>query len=246
MQIWISCPRETTLAGLKPALFKRWAQSAQFATKNGVETGVHLLEPLPNEIHGEFLTRLWSTEILESPDDEHLISELDFLPYRDTVLRIATTARAGGFDLLGVPYVRRVYSPDQSTRLHSGKVETYEQDGLPLLGPWLLYLNLAKHRTLHLPQMDWLGAAGPFNDAGNLALHSLRASGFLTETNFALLPAKDAFPLIHGTQYPRVGIHTFFAREYDAPADKEILGFGCKEPLLAGTHLNNVRRLVKG
>lgn len=196
------------------------------------------MEPLDNEFHGEMLTRLWVTEIRDSSDPEHIISEIDFIPVRGTLHNLS----AGPLHLVVPQYVRREYPPGADPTKSGGQLKTYEQDGLPLAAPWFIYIRMTPANSGKLPPENWLAAAGKFNDAANLAVHNAVASGFVRNDDspdWGLFQGRDAWPSVHGVHYPRLGTHTFFASSFDAPADKDLC-WGLK----AGDHFKNVRRLL--
>ena len=250
MKLWITGPKGD-LGGLRPALEKRWNLTAKDS-----EADVAYVEPLDNEFHGDLLTRLWVTEIRDSSDPEHIISEIDFIPVRTDLRQFSK----GPLHLIGTHYVRREYpapgaSPESrgDLRLSSwksgemdplkspGALKTYEQDGIPLIAPWFLYLRMTPRNLDHLPPETWLGAAGPYNDAANLALKAALDAGFVTdEPDWGLVQGQDAWPVVHGVRYPRLGTHAFFASSFGAPADKELC-WGLK----AGDHFSNVRAMLR-
>jgi hypothetical protein len=142
------------------------------------------------------------------------------------------------------PYVWRSYEKSQSTRLCPGKVDTFKTVGdYPAVGPYIMLVNFKGWRT-RLLSGDFLAPAGPHNDAANEALSILAGAGALEPSAFALLPFRDAWPLCHGYTYTRLGIHLMFARDLDADPGTLIGWPDCREPLTAGAHLENCRRLV--
>jgi len=231
LKIWITSPAGS-LGGLRPGLEKRWRLAAQDA---GAE--LNFVEPRENEFHGDMITRLWVEELRDSTDPEVLLSEIDFLPARNG-LNFLSAAKQ--FNLIGTKYTRREYAPGEDPLKTSGELKTYEINELPLLAPWFLFLRFTPQNTQRLPPETWLQAGGHFNDAANLALLHAVQSGFVVEDDWALLPGKDAWPVVHGVRYPKVGTHAFFASSLGAPADKELC-WGLK----AGDHFSNVRSMLR-
>lgn len=193
------------------------------------------------------LTRLWATEIRDSADPEHIISEIDFLPVRVDLRQLSS----GPLHLIGAHYIRREYPPGADPTRSGGELKTYETDGVPLIAPWFLYLRMTPSNINRLPPENWLNADGPYNDAANFALkHALDAGfvhnesfgvpGVYTPPDWGLVQGQDAFPVVHGVRYPKLGTHTFFASSFGAPADKELC-WGLK----AGEHFRNVRAMLR-
>ena len=230
MKIWITGPKGN-LGGLRPALENQWSLVAGDA---GCD--IAFIEPNENEFHGDLLTRLWVTEIRDAADPEHLISEIDFVPVRNALNFLSQAP----FHLIGAKYVRREYEPGADPISTAGELKVYEINDLPLLAPWFLYLRFTPRNTQKLPPENWLAAGGQFNDAANLALLHAVQAGFVGEEDWALLPGKDAWPVVHGVRYPKVGTHAFFASSLGAPADKELC-WGLK----AGDHFSNVRAMLR-
>jgi len=211
-----------------------WTRAAKEASAE-----LHWVRPNKYEVHGDMLVRLWNTEIIANEDDEHLISEIDFLPERMAVPKLMDTADKGKLKIIGAPYVTRTYADHACTDTSPGQLKSYlAPDGkTALLGPWLLYV---RNRGLGTLRSDWLAPSSSFNDAGNLGIKYALEDKAITPDQFAFLSYRDAWPIAHGCQYPGVGTHFFFARELDAPADKVIGWANCKRPLTAGQHLENV------
>lgn len=238
MQVWVSSPRgfgEGEAADLAPLLKASWIRSCREASAD-----LHFVQPNKHEIHAEFLTRLWLTDIAASDDDLHLISEIDFIVFRDGLLKTLDSFERARLKLLAAPYCTRIYKPDQRTDTHPGKLVTHATpDGqLALCGAW--FLMVRKSGTGKL-RSDWLAASSQFNDAANYAMVYALEDGFASKDQIALIDFRDAWPMIHGATYPQVGLHAFFARELDAPADKQICWHECKHPLTAGEHRDNLK-----
>lgn len=232
MKLWITGPRGD-LGGLRPALENRWKLTAG---DSGAD--VEFIEPLDNEFHGQMLTRLWAQEVRDSSDPEHLISEIDFLPVRTDLRQLSR----GPLNLIGVNYVRREYPAGADPNRSGGELQKYETpEGVPLIAPWLLYVRMTPRNVDKLPPETWLDAAGPHNDAANFALKYALEAGFVTdEPDWGLVQGQDAWPVVHGVRYPRLGTHAFFAASLGAPADKELC-WGLK----AGDHFSNVRAMLR-
>ena len=251
LQVWITRPHGAKLRDLTPALERRWTMAAKYLTDFGHPTTVHFCEALPGEIHGEFLTRLWVTEIRDHDDPFHVISEIDFNPQRLALVRLFRDATSCALRLVAPAYVTRDYLPEQHPARDQGVVRSYRasadpQDPVHLMAPWFVYLDLRdREHVLRLPE-TWLGASGPFNDAANTALVTALEAGFLSThpRNWGLLFHRDAWPAVHGVRYPRIGTHYFFARALDQPDDSVICWPDHKDSLTAGEHYRNIRRLI--
>lgn len=237
MQIWVSKCKGAKLGGFEESLKKSWILAAKYAGAD-----LHFVESNGREIHGQLMERLWVTEIAPHSDREHIISEMDFQPYRQCALRLHNLAAQGDLNLIFSPYLTRLYEPTDDVTTTPGTLTGHAYRDLPLLGPWLVYLNLDHPRAASLGD-QWLEASGAFNDAGNLALHNALEAGFLTNEpkNWLALTNQDGWPLFHGATYPHFGRHFFFSRALDEPADKVICWPDCKRPLTAGLHRENVR-----
>jgi hypothetical protein len=176
------------------------------------------------------------TEIRDG-DPENIISEIDFIPVRTDLSQLSR----GPLNLIGVNYVRREYPAGADPNRSGGELQKYETpEGVPLIAPWFLYLRMTPRNVDNLPPENWLGAAGEFNDAANMALKAALDAGFVTDEDFGLVQGQDAWPVVHGVRYPRLGTHAFFAASYGAEADKEL----CWR-LKAGDHFNNVRAMLR-
>lgn len=240
MQVWVSKPLGCSIGGLAPRLEELWKTACAQA---GAE--LHLTQPEKFETHGAYLKRLWETEIADHADDVHVISELDFMPYRGGLEKFQKLVEAGKAPGAALPlYVWRSYEKDQATDLCPGKVTGFECRGVPAAGPYFMFFNFKAWRT-RLLSGDFLNAAGPQNDAANDAIGALLEAQALSPNAFSTIPHKDAWPCVHGYTYPGIGLHLMYARDMDQPADTVIGWPDCKKPLTAGTHLANCRRVMR-
>ena len=205
MKLWI-CEPAVNDTVLSPRLRLRWQKVAQ---QTG---GLSFIKAEPGENHGMLLTRIWQ-EILNSDDPLQVISELDFIPY-DTfngeMKQILLQSPA-----LFLEYVTR--EEDLQLRRHG-----------PLSGAWLLGFN----RDLASPDLplDWLAAAGPFNDAANNAY-----SRFPENPDTVFEEGHDEAPASLGLEYSGLGYHCFFHRHFADPLETVLFpGYSL------GAHLRDV------
>lgn len=195
------------------------------------------------EIHGARLVRLWTDLFVAErsgrgePDRKYLITESDFIvepafmeklqawPWPDTCAILA-----------------RYQMRDEKTGL---ELKSWEG----LVGAWFLALNLMKIGTpiLRWPHLDWLRAAGPYNDAANVAAKEAVKCGFLRENQIRWLDGVARTEGMLGVDYSLdgepVGCHTFFSREFSAPKDR-ILFYQTKPPYTAGEHVAHIERYL--
>ena len=236
MQIWVSSPLGAQLGGLAERLRSSWRMAAKYASAD-----LHFVEPRRNEIHGELLSRLWITEIAQHEDPVHIISELDFQPYRQGPLRTLLAAQRRNLNFLYSQYLTRIYEPSDDVEKMPGQLLAHTHDNCDLVGAWYLFLDLRHPHTRDLPD-DFLAQSGPYNDPANKSVAKGLNAGFLSYTprNFASLKFVDGFPCFHGSIYPGVGRHFFFSRALDQPDDDVICWSHCRRPLTAGYHRQNV------
>ena len=191
------------------------------------------------EIHGARLVRLWTDLFVAErsgrgePDRKYVITESDFIiepaflkklqdwPWPDTCAIFA-----------------RYQMRDEKTGL-----ELKPWEGL--VGAWFLALNLMKigHPILRWPHLKWLRAAGPYNDAANVAAQEAVKCGFLREDQIKWLDARALTESMLGVDYSLdgepVGCHTFWSREFSAPADR-ILLYQTTPPYTSGEHVKHI------
>ena len=197
MQVWITSPR------VKGPLFDRlWScWTSLFPGDN-----LHLRIANSYEIHGDLLNRIYQ-EIVDHPDPQHVISEIDFLPY-PTFKETADSVFRGGSPVALTPYVTRTS-------------ELQLINHWPLVGAWLLLLD--KSRFLKPPALTWLEASSVFNDAANHALHNLVAAGSIEDENdLTELLYYDNAPDSLGLEYSGLGYHAFFARHFNDPPSRDL------------------------
>ena len=235
MQIFISKPAGAGMGGLEDRLKKQWLLSVDYARSYDLPVEISFLEPEKYETHGDFLTRLWVTG-LRDIQDIVLVSELDFVPYRQTVARVLTSQNQGALKLIGAHYV---------TRRPDGKLQAWQDPtGHTLLAAWFLSLRLTEEDKRILPEY-WLSAGGPKNDAANLAYATGKEFGVFDDKNGAFLPFRDGRPCGHWVRYSKVGRHLFWSRDYDSPRDKPLMFFENRPPLTVDEHLADIKRLLK-
>lgn len=236
LKVYLTAPAGAQLGGHRPTVERLWAKASHAA-----ETTFDIVENRSGEIHGELLSRLWVERVyedLESGQDV-LLSEIDFIPYTDTVQRLDRVP-----NMVLVRYLTRIYQPDADVRREPGVFRAHHFDEarrVPLVGPWLMKLPALGDWWRKIPR-DWLAQGGPFNDAANLAYVRLRES----EIDHPIIWLKhlDVHPLIHGADYRRIGVHVFFARALDLPDNHIICWPETTQPLTAGIHRHNLTRLL--
>ena len=234
MQVWISKPHGAQLGGLEQKLRDKWLMSVDWARNEDCPVEISFLEPEKYETHGELLTRLWDQEIRDHTDPSHLISELDFIPTRQTVARLISSQNQGRLLFIGAHYV---------TRNDAGGLQAYTRNGTPLTAAWIMALRMEQATRTRLPN-DWLAAGGPKNDAANLAVETALVAGALAPFDHAYLPYRDGRPVGHWVRYPKTGKHLFFARSLDEPDDTVLLNFNNRDPLTVGEHRRDIRRIL--
>jgi len=211
---------------LEAELKKCWTLAAKYAGADLV-----FYQARRSETHGMLLERLWC-EARDDDDRHFVLSEIDFIPRRQGLVRLAEI----DVPFVGVNYVTRI--PDAEGKLHKHELP----DGVPLIGPWLLSVRLDGRPE---PPDNWLAAAGPFNDAANLALQRCLESGFCTIAEVDLLRAKDDRPLSYGVRYPHIGRHLFYGSSLEKPADQVICFRDTAHPLTAGQVQDAARTCLK-
>lgn len=246
MHVILTSPLGCSFGGFRGRFYSFWERAAYIART----PTLRVAEPTRTEHHGALLTRIWTEEIkprltAKSPEDV-LVSELDFLPYPNALISLRHTT---GF--VFPQYVTRNYSKltDDVTQ-DPGKLTRHTIDvpspdpacppaTIPLTGPWLMRFP-AGSWAKKMPR-DWLDAAGPFNDAANLAYARLLAEQIL-DIPVTILPGDDLHPLAWGTDYPGLGQHLFWARTSDQDGD-DIVGYPLiQRPLRASDIRRSYRR----
>jgi len=165
---------------------------------------------LPYEVHGELLTRLWTT-IRYGPPDIYLISETDMVLKRSFVKKLATWPWPE--NLIMVPFITR--------KVIEGQPVILEHEGQT--GAWFMAFNLTKVQPPNWPPLDWLSYGGVNNDAANNALNNAGPSGFVDSMGLRLLDWEDSYPPLLSIKYPACGIHLFFARHYHEDFKKPLI-----------------------
>lgn len=153
----------------------------------------------PYEIHGELLTRLWN-DIRVDLDSLCLISESDFYPDPDAINILVSRAVLDGTALTGC------FSAHRDSPAHEWVSLA------PLLAPWFLFFNRAAFAPGQ-PDLHWLGAAGPRNDAANLAYLRGVEAGIFTARNVNFFPGREPKPFLFGRTYP-FGTHLMWRRHW--------------------------------
>lgn len=238
LKIYITKPHGSKLGGLEQKLQERWRLAA-----NDSKTEIEFVEAEKHEIHGQLLTRLWVTRALHdltSGGEDVLISEIDMVPTRE-IVSTCDNLFIGDVDLACAPYVTRVYQPGESPSRAPGELTFHQVANQMLAGPWFLYLNMPAHDAGRLSD-DWLGAAGPYNDAANLAPHRLLE--VQPNAIVSYIPTVDAYPTIHGTRHKGIGTHGFFARALDLADDEVICWPEQPSSLTAGEHRRHFQHLL--
>ena len=242
--IFLSAPRGACIGGFRSEIEERWRDAARIARAE-----LHILEPNEFEIHGEFFTRLWVSELYDLLDTQNdvLISELDFVPEPKGPARLFNHP---GFTL--VKFIDRVYLPDADVNQKPGQLVNPTIDipapvgdigKVPTIGAWLIKL-VPGYYIRRLPR-DWLAAGGPHNDAANLALlHLLGNSAVDRNHPLTILQHEDLWPLVHSLNYRSVGAHLFFARDLDAYDNTNIGWTHTAQPLTAERHRKGVSKYL--
>lgn len=233
MRIILSHPRNVKSTDFVQPLSIRWAKAVR-------PHGVSIFEPQLSENHGALLSRLWLSEIRPALEDGEnvLVSELDVVPDPLLAARLAALEKAEPRFVFS-QYVTRIYQPGSSVKLKPGKLKRHEQTfpgptdnprdflTVPLIGPWFMWFPHGDW-VAKVPDY-WLDAAGPFNDAANLALAHLRAAGVTIPAT--VMRGQDLWPLAWGVEYPGLGAHLFFMRHLDDPDDATVCWPECNPGL---------------
>lgn len=199
MKIWITRP-DQPIHPIENKLLLRWQEIA--ATRGA---DYERVQPASYQIHGELLTRIWNEIRQDSKDDIHLISESDFFIHRKgeeldhIIARMRRLNRAAFFCAFG----RRDPPDFKFTHLE------------PLTAPWFMIFNKPAFKAM--PRLDWLGAAGPFNDAANLAFCRAAEDGafFRSQCLFGEGVDPDGY---RGISYD-FGTHLMWLRHWNSPTD---------------------------
>lgn len=194
IRIWLTRPNQPRHP-IEERVIARWEKLA-----GTLDAKLEIVEPKLYEIHGELLTRIWSM-IRQDPKDTHLISETDFSPSR-MLLSLIKNPRAATFTEFG--------NRDGPTH------EFLHYD--PLTAPWFMILNPSRFRTE--PRLDWLGAAGPFNDAANYAYLNGVLDGCFFGDEVVVLRTFD-HPSIRGAHYA-FGTHFMWLRHWHDPPNSRL------------------------
>jgi len=171
------------------------------------------------EIHGDLLTRIWS-EVRSCDDPDIIISESDFIPF---------AAITGSKPKLAALFVTFAHQHLNFPRI---------TNCIPYSGAWYMQFNRSLFRAE--PDLNWLSASGPFNDAANFAYLRGHLSGCFDWTNSTIINPQNT---VYGEEklrclrYP-FGAHLFWARHWNEP-DKVLFpdGYTIRDHLAAANNL---------
>jgi len=158
---------------------------------------VEVIQAEPFEIHGDLLTRLWS-DIRSSDDPDIIISESDFIP-QPTINWPPGTAAV---------FV---------TFAHQHLAFPAILPCRPYSAGWYMRFNRSLFKSE--PDLNWLNASGPFNDAANFAYLRAHLTGVIDWSSSVLIdPNNRSFGAekLRCLRYP-FGYHLFWTRHWHEP-----------------------------
>jgi hypothetical protein len=198
-------------------LLLHWNQLAVYS-----DATYHLWRPFAGQSHEALLSDIWN-DIRRSPPGKYLISDLDFIPFKDALLAIE-----GDLDKY-----RAVFVP-YFTRDSYGFIKHPFFTAL-----WFWAVNTTDVRLW--PPHDWIRTIGRPLDVGAGGFLHLLHSGFARaeEIKFYDGQPSEALDRQGWVTYPDLGHHVFNHRNF-ADRDTVIEPFG----LRVQTHRENIERYL--
>lgn len=245
LSVILTQPAGCKLGGHRDEVLERWDDICREA-----RVPFTVVEPIAGEIHGQLLERLWREAVYDALDGggSVLVSEVDFVPERRHFRVLESLPETG---LLLAPYSTRIYQPGSDVIQQPGTIALHSApplDGqgprIPLVGAWFVLLRPGAW-VRNVP-LDWLGAAGPFNDAANHAYLELAKLPEKQRPPVLWLRPRDLHPLGHGIEYEGLGAHLFFARHADDPDDAVCCWPELPQPLTGRLIRRGYQRFLSG
>lgn len=218
MKIWITHSAQP-IHPIEQLCLDRWNALSSFAT-------VNIVPAAPYEIHGELLSRIWNS-IRSDPEPVHLISESDFW-YANSALLLHERMMLS----------KRNKALQICTSFHRDTLPDHPISSLaPLTAPWWILID--KSKLLAPLPVNWLDAAGPRNDAANLAyLRGVESGSFYEHTVSLVLPHDVSPNYFRGANYT-FGTHFMWTRHWSAPPTERL--FRDDPHYTVGDHLRGVK-----